>query len=205
MRREWAQYLLSDLEAALREVGAPVVEFLQPGLSDGDMDRLCEPHGLVLPGELRAWWGWHNGTDIAAALERTSRGRGATLTGWKTYQPSLQEALDYRVLLLAEAQEKHAQLAPEQYWRPSYLPLTLGTNHTWIAELGSGEAVRVRRMAFDDRHEVVLAPSLANLVERWVAALRGGRLRFDTETYDGWEIDVAGLSYPERTELENLL
>ncbi len=142
---------------------------------------------------------------FAAALERTSRGRGATLTGWKTYQPSLQEALDYRVLLLAEAQEKHAQLAPEQYWRPSYLPLTLGSNHTWIAEVGSGEAVRVRRMAFDDRHEVVLAPSLANLVERWVAALRGGRLRFDTETYDGWEIDVAGLSYPERTELENLL
>ena len=127
-----------------------MVEFLLPGLSDAQMDRLCEPHGLVLPGELRAWWGWHNGTDIAAALERTSRGRGATLTGWKTYQPSLQEALDYRVLLLAEAQEKHAQLAPEQYWRPSYLPLTLGTNHTWIAELGEGEAVRVRRMAFDD-------------------------------------------------------
>jgi cell wall assembly regulator SMI1 len=204
MRREWLQYLLADLEAALREVEAPVVDFLRPGLSDEEMDRLCQSHGLVLPGELRAWWGWHNGTDIAAARERTPRGRGAGLA-ILAYQPSLEEALDYRVTLMAEAQATSPQVALEQYWRPSYLPLTLGSNHTWIADLGAGDAVRVRRMDFLSAHAVVLAPSLANLVERWVAALRGGHMRFDTESHNGWYIEETGLTVPERQQLNDLL
>jgi hypothetical protein len=63
--------------------GAPIVDHLQPGLSDEQMDELTAPLGLSLPVEARRWWGWHDGVDPASARIQADRMVGPL---WR-YQP----------------------------------------------------------------------------------------------------------------------
>jgi len=58
--------LIERLIGALRAQGVPMVDHLNPGLSDGQMDALVEPLGLSLPAEARAWWGYANGVPADA-------------------------------------------------------------------------------------------------------------------------------------------
>jgi hypothetical protein len=53
---------LEALEAQWRAQGALIVDGLQPGLRDEEMDELTAPLGRTLPTEARTWWGWHDGT-----------------------------------------------------------------------------------------------------------------------------------------------
>ena len=54
--------LLSELEQRLRDGGAGVVDALNPGLTDAQIDELLLPAGIDLPDEARVWWRWQNGT-----------------------------------------------------------------------------------------------------------------------------------------------
>lgn len=53
--------LLDRFEAALRGVGAVIVDHLAPGVDDARIDELLAPHGIDLPEEARVWWRWRNG------------------------------------------------------------------------------------------------------------------------------------------------
>ena len=55
--------LLPLLENALRDQGAQaILEAFRAGLSDQQMDDLTEPLGIVLPGEAKQWFAWHDGS-----------------------------------------------------------------------------------------------------------------------------------------------
>ncbi|MEY2515755.1 MAG: hypothetical protein QOJ89_3113 [bacterium] len=53
--------ILERFEAALRCVGAAIVDAWAPGLRDDEIDALVQPLGIALPEEARVWWRWHDG------------------------------------------------------------------------------------------------------------------------------------------------
>lgn len=53
---------LERFHAALRDAGAPLIAYLEPGLSPDQIRAAAAQFpGLALPEELLLWWGWHNG------------------------------------------------------------------------------------------------------------------------------------------------
>ncbi|WP_308468734.1 SMI1/KNR4 family protein [Rathayibacter soli] len=56
---------LERYEAALRNLGAPVVANLRPGISPREALELEAQYDVKLPDEARAVWEWHNGVDGA--------------------------------------------------------------------------------------------------------------------------------------------
>ena len=57
--------LLARLEVHLIELGAPVVSHLRPGADRQHVEAVLGERGVVASEELLAWWGWHDGTDVA--------------------------------------------------------------------------------------------------------------------------------------------
>jgi hypothetical protein len=53
---------LAEYVERLRSLGVPVDALSEPGLSDAEMDEMVAVIGLVLPGEARVLWRWHDGT-----------------------------------------------------------------------------------------------------------------------------------------------
>jgi hypothetical protein len=60
--------LLDGLVAALRAQGAPIVDHLNAGIADAELDVLTAPLGIKLPAEARAWWRYANGVPRSAPL-----------------------------------------------------------------------------------------------------------------------------------------
>ena len=52
---------LDRLGSAWRAQGAPAPGSLPAGLSQAELDAYAAELGFDLPGDLRVWWGWHNG------------------------------------------------------------------------------------------------------------------------------------------------
>lgn len=52
---------LIGFEERLRDLGAPVVDRLRPGLRPAEMERIAAEHGVQLSQDAAAWWGWHDG------------------------------------------------------------------------------------------------------------------------------------------------
>jgi hypothetical protein len=52
---------LAEYVERLRSLGVPVDALNEPGLSDAEMDEMTAVIGLVLPGEARVLWRWHDG------------------------------------------------------------------------------------------------------------------------------------------------
>ncbi|WP_028065995.1 SMI1/KNR4 family protein [Solirubrobacter soli] len=55
------QVLLDDYAQRLVRAGLEIVEHMQPGLSEAEIDAATRPLGLRLPAEARTWFGWRNG------------------------------------------------------------------------------------------------------------------------------------------------
>lgn len=65
------QDLLDRFESTLRIAGAGIVDVLDPGLRDDEIDQIIGTTDLRLPDEARTWWRWHNGqTSPCAANQR---------------------------------------------------------------------------------------------------------------------------------------
>lgn len=86
--------LLDHWEGRLRELGAPCVEHLRPGLSRREVDNLCDAAGVHLPDDAAFMWMWHDGD-----RERYEDDwRRPSLVPWKSF------------LSLGSALERSAQL-----------------------------------------------------------------------------------------------
>ena len=73
--------LLTEYEQRLRDLGAPVVDYLRPGLSELEIDEISAEFGVRLTPAARAWWGWHDGD-----RERYSNDWGRpSLVPWLTF------------------------------------------------------------------------------------------------------------------------
>lgn len=62
MSRLLTQEICDRLEAVLISKGLPVLDSLNPGLSDEQIDAIVAPTSLLLPEEVRVWWRWRNGS-----------------------------------------------------------------------------------------------------------------------------------------------
>ena len=75
--------LLAELERRWRAQSPVVLERMQPGLSDADIDRIAAPLGFELPDEVRTLYRWHDGSgvhEMTWARNMWSLGLGVTET-----------------------------------------------------------------------------------------------------------------------------
>ena len=56
---------LTRLEEALRVYGAPIVDAFRPGLDASYVSHLLRGEGLVPHPDALAWFGWHEGAELA--------------------------------------------------------------------------------------------------------------------------------------------
>jgi cell wall assembly regulator SMI1 len=113
--------LLDELEGHWRRQRAPLVEGLQPGLTDQDIDELTAPLEIRLPREARMWWQWHDGAG-STGERAVCREFGPGLAFY-----SLREAVDMCRQIRNMFRDIWAADGPEvvaYWWRPSWFPIT---------------------------------------------------------------------------------
>lgn len=167
---------LETLEARLREVDAPVIGRLQPGLSDADIDALTAPLGLELPVEARRFWSWHNGTVEGRPVDR------------------LLGPLDLLFLTLEETVEicrSRRKIAedvvpdrPEDEWRPAWFPLARHGNLAFDCGVppGSPSPVWNTDPWVNDDIGTQVAASIGEVVGWWLEALDQGAWEYDARS-----------------------
>ena len=153
---------------------------------------MVAPLGLTLPVEAQMWWGWHDGV----SLEQTARAVLREIGPLQQFLP-LAEAVNACLEMREMAKEIEPE-APDQFWWPSWLPLTqLGH----ISLDTSGPPDQPSPVHDTDWHHnwdgyTPIAGSLGQLVGWWIRALEDGVWR-----YDGvWRTDNAVTRDPPQRE-----
>jgi hypothetical protein len=173
--------VLNELEAAWRSGGAPIAESLAPGLEPAQIDDLTAADDLVVPDGLKLWWGWHNG------IVPGSTSPSDLETGMTYALISLQQALEIRSTLLAEAGDPIDDLLPDVYWRESWLPV-VGSAHTCLfvdAADPSATPVREKNWTWEELL-TVRAGTLTEIAEAWLHVLTRGWVYRAGGPHDGW-------------------
>jgi hypothetical protein len=79
--------ILGQLERRWQELGTTMLDRMEPGLDDGEIDRIAAPLGFRLPEEVRRVFRWHRGSSLAPfAVHRTLL----------PLETSVQSTLDFR-------------------------------------------------------------------------------------------------------------
>jgi hypothetical protein len=196
MSRAACASALEEIEGHFRRMGAPVLDYLLPGLTDAEMDALTEPHGFHLPDDVRAWWAWHNGA-LAHLPESSGHIRGFQPSHrWLTIQSggpmaSLDWALADRLeLLRVEQQEGVAGQLP--IWSPTWLKLTT-FQYSWAVDMGADLAGSRVFVAYSYDGYPERSNTLQELLERWADFLQDGLIVWRPDP-GCWDIKVdAGL------------
>ncbi len=161
--------ILATYVAALSAQGAVVVDHLQPGLTDREIDATIAPHGIAIPEEARVWWRFSNGVP-EAELGRI---------GPEWFWSSLEEVIEERNDMLANLREN---LEPDEIlWRDTWLPFVMSER----LPLETASAILAPVFSFDVHTgdpALPVAASLADLVMTWVRALESGALRYERAT-----------------------
>jgi hypothetical protein len=164
---------LAQLEDRWRNMGAPIVDHLQPGLSDKVMDELTAPLGLRLPHEARVWWGWHNGVPADAVRRHDQRTVGVT---WP-YLP-LAEAVELCAGWRTLSDEFEGYGEP-RWFDPRWLPITSEYPEAiLVCDCGTepSEPSPIRRITPPEGQSppTPVCASFDELVTRWIEALDCG-------------------------------
>ena len=157
--------LLGELERRLRDSGAPLVDYLRPGLSISDQNELATQIGISLSEESQLWWSWHDGAGF-------SENPADSNLGWIHFL-SLEQAVEET----KQAAEIAAEVGTDDLvlWSPDWLAFlgTDGASITCDCNLEKGQPSAVRYIDFEmgsDSFEPIV-PSLRDLVEFWIEAL----------------------------------
>jgi hypothetical protein len=110
--------LLDRLDQLWREQGASIAHYAAPGLTDAEIDALAASAGIVVPPELRLWWGWHNGV-LEHGVEEFE---ASTIVTYLDLL-SLETALEIRAANLALPTYPDDPVLGDWYWRESWLPV----------------------------------------------------------------------------------
>jgi cell wall assembly regulator SMI1 len=176
---------LAEYVERLRFLGVPVDALNEPGLSDAEMDEMVAVIGLVLPGEARVLWRWHDGTP--------GDGRANPLGAFRKRFLRLDEAIachrEYREVVLSVVEGN-----PDIRFAPSWLPM-FGDQHPLVIDcaVGVDEPTPLRLIDLEDPDEpFVRARSLGEAVQMWSNALDRGLWKWDAAK-QGWEVDLSSL------------
>lgn len=161
---------LHRLETVLRAVGAPVVEYLAPGLTAATIQADLAEVGMVPSADILALYGWHDGIDVDRA-----RGKPNVVAevAPAIFLQSLAEAMSdrARAIEMADDLARQVDTDAEAFWRRDWLPilkahhselfaLSASTNEVWSTEWVDGPRL--------------LYPNLTVLVERLIARWESG-------------------------------
>jgi hypothetical protein len=175
---------LDEVQAAWTRMGAPIAGLLAPGLSPEEIDAVAATEGILVPPELKHWWGWRNGTHP----EATHREKRSTGTDFDLL--SLDEALALRRELLSLfASSPAPEELPEWQWRPHWLPFAGVWNSALYVDTQSGSsATPIRRLdsTWADIHKV-RAFTLTEVAEAWLEVLSRGWAYWVPDT-QGWDM-----------------
>ena len=160
--------LLRRLEDHWIHLDVPLARRAAPGLSDQEIDDLLAPTGFELPEEMRIWWRWHNGM-----TEPDVRDLDATVSasGWRlqTLQHSIRE---YQMLIDVVGPDG---ITFRWEWFP-FSPRADAEQLMCDTSRTDGRTAPV--IAWDNcvavEEQLVIAPSLTDLVRMWVERLDAG-------------------------------
>lgn len=176
--------VLDRLVNAWQTQGAPIATALAPGLSSVELDDYERRSGLSLSGELRQWWGWHNG--VRGAESGPDAGVDHRLGAGSWDFLSLDEALAERSVMLTVAGEGISG-DDELFWRPSWLPVVSANSHLLFVECAgdTGWARPVRQWAsVPDDPFAPFAESWTALVRIWGQAIEDGYFTWSREDHE---------------------
>jgi hypothetical protein len=168
---------LERLEAQWVRLNAPIAGLLNAGLSDDAIDELAEPYGVVVPLELRTWWGWHDGAGPWP---------GVAAVNTVTIGPGGYEFLSLRQALAKYEMNRRAHTPPDEFvWQASWLPfMTQGAQRLYVDchEVTADQFSPVKLVSWEtDMPTVARAWSLRHAVSLWVWLLESD--------YYWWESD----------------
>ena len=167
--------LIDRLIAVLRGQGAPMVEHLNPGLSDDEMHALVGPLGITLPAEARQWWGYANGVPRGAP-------GGVWLSPswwWAPLEEIVQECSDMRAI----GSEGVLPGEPSGF-KDEWLPIVIGDGML-VMDTSQSVVAPVYAVDFPDLGPDVSPtpdlPSLGALIQTWVRALEERAIWYDPD------------------------
>lgn len=173
---------LTRLEAAWVRQGAPIVDFLAPGLSEDELDQWERETGMRLPPELRVWWAWHDGAaDQPPAGVPYSRTIGPGC--WEFL--SLENATAARSWRLGMNWRTYPQ-DPDDWqgdWADPWLPVVTMDDQCLFVDCATvtpGGHVPVMDWRSDDVF-TACAVSVSQLIDFWVFALEEDLSRWSPE------------------------
>jgi cell wall assembly regulator SMI1 len=176
---------LAEYVERLRSLGVPVDALSEPGLSDAEMDEMTAVIGLVLPGEARVLWRWHDGIP--------EDGRANPLGAFGPRFLRLDEAIachrKYREVVVSVVEGN-----PDIRFAPSWLPM-FDEQHSLVIDcaVGVDEPTPLRMINLENPDEpLVWARSLGEAVRLWSDALDRGLRNWDAAK-QAWEVDLSSL------------
>ncbi|MDI6105955.1 SMI1/KNR4 family protein [Actinoplanes sp. NEAU-A12] len=182
---------LVRLEAVWRAQGAPIADSLAPGLSGDDLAELEAEHGLVVPAELRLWWGWHDGV-----VGGGRRGGSLSAIGAGPWHfLSLGEALDVRRFHIALDPSPFPESVDDWNgeWASWWLPVFKAGSACCFADLStatdSGVSIHLWAQQPDDPFTPMFA-SFGEMVEASADGIERGYFTWRRDLRE-WEISDA--------------
>jgi cell wall assembly regulator SMI1 len=168
---------LACLEALLRKREAPIVPRLQPPATPEALAAVEGHLGRPLPLEVRQWWGWHDGTDIAPDELAVQGTIGPSFLFLRT-----ERAIDLTRECRADA-EDIAPEDPDALWKKNWLAIATLDRMACDCAVEADAPVPILKV---DPHLVdevgaVAARSFGEMVRWWIEALEAGAWVFDTE------------------------
>jgi hypothetical protein len=180
--------LLEALKARWVERRLPIVDALQRGLTDDEMDATTVPVGVMLPREARVLWGWHNGARKTDAHPVEAMGLAGLLYPFWSLQTAAQRYV--------EGRRMWDEIDPGEldYWWPAqWFWVTWEAGEVMIdCSVPAGSPSPVTHSHYQDRRPDLdfvepRARSLGEVVSWWIDA-------FDAGIY-GNGVGIQGLEY----------
>jgi hypothetical protein len=150
--------LLEELEDRWREQSPAVLQRMQPGIDDDEIDRLSAPLGYTIPEELRRWYRWHNGsTGSPIIISRC----------FSTLSDDVAATLDFE--------------ADEEKWKKGWLQV-MDEKPLMIFDCRGGVSEPVPVWHFDYAFDFPTRPvfeSIGDMVSFWIELIDDGHVSWD--------------------------
>lgn len=162
--------LLAELDDTWLTAGLPIAHHARPGLTGDEVRRQCRALDLEPPAEVVTWFEWHDGARVHHAI------RPENCVGVGNFVLlSLTEALERVVSHWQPNDPTRPSWGPS--WRDGWIPLAAtGTGTSVVVDCrlpaDAPSPVRIFHRDDDAHADVVDHPSVAALVEDWIAQIR---------------------------------